>query len=75
MRCSYPSKTFPNHYTLATGLHPSQHGIVDNDWFDWKRNASCSGNKIIFNIRLKVIFKLEHFSMDICLKFSHTYSM
>ena len=44
MRCSYPSKTFPNHYTLVTGLHPSQHGIVDNDWFDWKRNASCSGN-------------------------------
>ena len=23
-------------------MHPSQHGIVDNDWFDWKRNASCS---------------------------------
>jgi len=42
MQCSYPSKTFPNHYTLVTGLHPSQHGIVDNDWFDWKRNASCS---------------------------------
>lgn len=31
---SYPSKTFPNHYTLATGLHPSNHGIVDNAFYD-----------------------------------------
>jgi len=42
MQASYPTKTFPNHYSIVTGLHPSQHGIVDNDWFDWKRNASCS---------------------------------
>lgn len=31
---SYPSKTFPNHYTLATGLYPDHHGIVANDFFD-----------------------------------------
>ena len=42
MQPSYPTKTFPNHYTLVTGLHPSQHGIVDNDWYDWKRKAKCS---------------------------------
>ena len=27
---SYPSKTFPNHYTLATGLYPDHHGIIGN---------------------------------------------
>ena len=27
---SYPSKTFPNHYTLATGLYPDHHGILAN---------------------------------------------
>lgn len=27
---SFPSKTFPNHYTLATGLTPAHHGIVAN---------------------------------------------
>src|SRR5262245_23620312 len=27
---SYPSLTFPNHYTLITGLYPSHHGLVDN---------------------------------------------
>ncbi len=31
---SYPSKTFPNHYTLATGLYPGNHGIVDNTFYD-----------------------------------------
>ncbi|MGD0483536.1 MAG: ectonucleotide pyrophosphatase/phosphodiesterase, partial [Gemmatimonadales bacterium] len=27
---SFPTKTFPNHYTLVTGLLPEHHGIVDN---------------------------------------------
>jgi predicted AlkP superfamily pyrophosphatase or phosphodiesterase len=27
---SFPTKTFPNHYTLVTGLEPEHHGIVDN---------------------------------------------
>lgn len=30
MRPSYPTLTFPNHYTLVTGLRPDRHGIVDN---------------------------------------------
>jgi predicted AlkP superfamily pyrophosphatase or phosphodiesterase len=30
----FPSKTFPNHYSLVTGLHPEQHGIVDNSIYD-----------------------------------------
>ena len=31
---SYPSLTFPNHYTLVTGLLPQHHGIVKNDFYD-----------------------------------------
>lgn len=31
---SFPSKTFPNHYTLATGLYPDHHGIIANSFFD-----------------------------------------
>jgi predicted AlkP superfamily pyrophosphatase or phosphodiesterase len=27
----FPSKTFPNHYTLVTGLRPARHGIVSNN--------------------------------------------
>jgi predicted AlkP superfamily pyrophosphatase or phosphodiesterase len=31
---SFPSKTFPNHYTIATGLYPDHHGIVGNSFYD-----------------------------------------
>jgi predicted AlkP superfamily pyrophosphatase or phosphodiesterase len=31
---SFPSVTFPNHYTLATGLYPESHGIVGNTFWD-----------------------------------------
>jgi predicted AlkP superfamily pyrophosphatase or phosphodiesterase len=31
---SFPSKTFPNHYTLVTGLYPGHHGLVDNQFYD-----------------------------------------
>ncbi len=31
---SYPSMTFPNHYTLVTGLYPDHHGIVANRFYD-----------------------------------------
>ena len=30
MTPSYPSLTFPNHYTIVTGLRPDHHGIVHN---------------------------------------------
>ena len=31
---SFPSVTFSNHYTLATGLYPESHGIVSNTFWD-----------------------------------------
>jgi predicted AlkP superfamily pyrophosphatase or phosphodiesterase len=34
MRPSFPSKTFPNHYTLVTGLRPDEHGVVANNMTD-----------------------------------------
>ncbi|RSL75428.1 hypothetical protein CEP51_010871 [Fusarium floridanum] len=34
MHPSFPSVTFPNHYTLATGLYPESHGIVSNTFWD-----------------------------------------
>ena len=26
----FPANTFPNHYSMATGLHPDRHNIVNN---------------------------------------------
>lgn len=34
MRASFPTMTFPNHYTLVTGLRPDRHGIVNNSMED-----------------------------------------
>ncbi|KVV15361.1 ectonucleotide pyrophosphatase/phosphodiesterase [Flavobacterium sp. TAB 87] len=34
MKPSYPTKTFPNHYSIATGLYPDHHGIVNNNFYD-----------------------------------------
>src|SRR4051794_5765706 len=45
-RPEFPSKTFPNHYSMATGLTPGQHGITINQFFDpirgeWFRRTSA----------------------------------
>lgn len=40
LRPVYPSKTFPNHYSIVTGLYPESHGLVDNKMYDPHRNAS-----------------------------------
>ncbi len=37
MRPSFPSKTFPNHWTLVTGKTPDNHGIVGNTMEDSAR--------------------------------------
>lgn len=34
LKPSYPSLTFPNHYSIVTGLYPSHHGVVDNMFYD-----------------------------------------
>lgn len=41
---SFPSKTFPNHYTIVTGLYPGHHGIVGNAFFDPARGAWYRNN-------------------------------
>ena len=42
---SFPSLTFPNHYTIATGLYPQNHGIVENNVFDKGFNAIFTMSK------------------------------
>lgn len=43
---SFPSKTFPNHYTIATGLVPDHHGLVNNSFYDpTLAKAYSLGNK------------------------------
>ena len=45
MISSFPSKTFPNHYTLVTGLVPDHHGIVSNNMVDEELGRFSLGNR------------------------------
>jgi len=37
---SFPTKTFPNHYTIATGMYPDKHGILGNSFYSNKKNVT-----------------------------------
>jgi len=39
---AFPSITFPNHYTIVTGLYPENHGIVGNSFYDPARKETYS---------------------------------
>jgi len=34
LRPSFPSKTFPNHYAIITGMYPENNGIIANEFID-----------------------------------------
>lgn len=44
MKPAFPSLTFPNHYTLVTGLYPDHHGIVNNRMTD-----PANGARFVYN--------------------------
>ncbi|HRP07415.1 MAG TPA: ectonucleotide pyrophosphatase/phosphodiesterase [Gemmatimonadales bacterium] len=45
MTPSFPSKTFPNHYTLVTGLLPDHHGVIANNMWDDSLGAFSMSNR------------------------------
>lgn len=48
---SYPSKTFPNHYSIVTGMYPDTHGLVDNNFYDSELDIrySIGNRKVVEN--------------------------
>ncbi|HEY0427008.1 MAG TPA: ectonucleotide pyrophosphatase/phosphodiesterase [Pyrinomonadaceae bacterium] len=48
---SFPTKTFPNHYTIATGLYPAHHGIIENNIYDFGATFSMSKREEVQNSR------------------------
>ncbi len=53
MEPSFPSSTFPNHYTMATGLVPDHHGLVNNSFWnpDTQHGYSIRDNESRFDPR------------------------
>lgn len=48
MISSFPTKTFPSHYAVATGMRPENNGLVNNSFFDPEKGQVYSiGNKPI----------------------------
>jgi len=43
LKPAFPTLTFPNHYTLVTGLYPDHHGIVNNRMLD-----RASGKRFVY---------------------------
>jgi predicted AlkP superfamily pyrophosphatase or phosphodiesterase len=41
---SYPSLTFPNHFTIVTGLYPEHHGLVANSFYDESKQVRYAIN-------------------------------
>ncbi len=48
---SFPTKTFPNHYAIATGLYPAHNGIVENNVFDFGTVFTMSKREEVQNPR------------------------
>ena len=44
LRSAFPTLTFPNHYSIVTGLYPDHHGIVNNRFVD-----PVSGKQFVYN--------------------------
>lgn len=44
MESMYVTKTFPNHFSIATGLYEDEHEIVNNKMFDPRLNATFRSN-------------------------------
>lgn len=42
---SFPSITFPNHWSLITGLYPAHHGLIDNFFYDYKKGKFYAMSK------------------------------
>ena len=50
-RPCFPSVTFPNHYSMATGLHPDHHGLINNFFYapDLDKIYRIGDNKAVTN--------------------------
>lgn len=54
MQSVFPTKTFVNHFTIATGLYPGVHGVLSNSLYDRKLEEN-----------LQYGYDLFHYNMDV----------
>ncbi|XP_058804211.1 bis(5'-adenosyl)-triphosphatase ENPP4-like isoform X2 [Phymastichus coffea] len=49
MRNVFVTKTFPNHFTISTGLFVETHGVVDSEYYDPKINKTFKYSHELFH--------------------------
>lgn len=55
MRNVFPTKTFVNHYTIATGMYPVTHGVLGNEVFDLKSHTNMRYSYDLFHYNEDVV--------------------
>ena len=55
MTSVFPTKTFPNHFSMATGLYPEVHGVVGNSFYDPKLEKIVSIGPEMFGQNKEVV--------------------
>lgn len=63
----YPSLTFPNHYSIATGLYPAHHGLVGNGfpdagigkWYSMKDRSTVSDTRFYYGEPIWVTAEIQ----------------
>ncbi|XP_031620783.1 ectonucleotide pyrophosphatase/phosphodiesterase family member 5-like isoform X2 [Contarinia nasturtii] len=55
MKNSFPTKTFVNHFSIATGLYPQNHGVTGNEVYDLEKNQFYKYSYELFHYNESVI--------------------
>lgn len=57
----FPTKTFPNHHSIATGVHPDVHGVLDSSVYICQDGSSSCPNRTLVHYG----YQLYHYDNDI----------
>lgn len=51
----FPTKTFPNHFTIATGMYTEVHGVIGNTFYDPDLNKTINIEEEMFKQNKEII--------------------
>jgi ectonucleotide pyrophosphatase/phosphodiesterase family member 5 len=54
MRNVFPTKTFPNHHSMATGVYADKHGVTGNQFYDFELRKVLNYSFEMFNYRSEI---------------------
>lgn len=54
MRNVFPTKTFPNHHSIATGVYAEKHGVTGNQFYDFELQKSFNYSFEMFHYRSEI---------------------